>query len=93
MYTPSTTFEALKQWGVLMPAVSIDGGPWQVQSSQILVKLGLQPVCKDDLKAVQAAWQGVLHRVDNPCAFLPPSLNQGDKSALVPQAFCPQLFS
>ena len=69
-------FEALKQWGVLMPAVSIDGGPWQVESSQILVKLGLKPVCEDDLKAVQAAWQGVLHRVDNPCAFLPPSLEQ-----------------
>ena len=49
-------FEALKQWGVLMPAVSIDGGPWQVESSQILVKLGLQPICEDDLKAVQAAW-------------------------------------
>ena len=73
-------FEALKQWGVLMPAVSIDGGPWQVESSQILVKLGLQPVCEDDLKAVQAAWQGVLHRVDNPLRFFADFARAGDKS-------------
>ena len=72
-------FEALKQWGVLMPAVSIDGGPWQVESSQILVKLGLKPVCEDDLKAVQAAWQGVLHRVDNPALFAA-FARAGDKS-------------
>ena len=25
--------EALKHWGVLMPAVSIDDGPWEVEPS------------------------------------------------------------
>ena len=29
-------FEAVKQWGVLMPAVSIDDGPWEIESRKSL---------------------------------------------------------
>jgi hypothetical protein len=49
-----------------MPAVSIDGEPWEIESTQILVKLGLDPISDEDLQAVQGAWQGVQHRPDNP---------------------------
>ena len=62
-------FEAVKQWGVLMPAVSIDDGPWEIESSQILGKLGWGSISDEDLQAVKTAWQGVLHRPDNPFRF------------------------
>lgn len=61
--------EVLKKWGVYMPAVSINGGPWEIESPEILVKLGLESISKSDLNAVQIAWQGVLHRSDNPIRF------------------------
>jgi hypothetical protein len=57
------------KWGVLQPAVSIDGGAWEIESSEILVKLEFGPISEEDLKAVQKAWQGVLHRADNPLRF------------------------
>ncbi|MGI9431324.1 MAG: glutathione S-transferase N-terminal domain-containing protein, partial [Myxococcota bacterium] len=60
---------AFRKWGVLMPAVSIDGGAWEVESSEILVKLGFDPIPKEDMRAVRYAWQGVLHRADNPLRF------------------------
>lgn len=72
--------ETLKQWGVLMPAVSINGGPWQVESSDILVTLGLERVSGDDLQAVKGAWQGVLHRPDNPLEFFAAFGRAGDRS-------------
>ena len=62
-------FAAVRQWGVLMPAVSIDDGPWEIESSHILGKLGWGSISDQDLQAVKAAWQGVLHRPDNPSRF------------------------
>lgn len=53
--------EALKQWGVYMPAVSINDAAWEIESSQILVKLGLERILEADLRAVQVACRGVLH--------------------------------
>lgn len=72
--------QSLKQWGVLMPAVSIDGGPWQVESSHILVKLGFEQISDHDLQAVTGAWQGVVHRADNPLRFFAAFARAGDRS-------------
>ena len=68
----------LKKWGVLMPAVSIDGAPWQVESSKILAELGFEPISQNDLNKVRAAWQGVLHRPNNPIRFFVEFSKAGD---------------
>jgi hypothetical protein len=62
-------YEVFKKWGVYMPAVSIDDGPWEIESTEILTKLGYKPIIDDELKAANNAWQGVLHRTDNPFRF------------------------
>jgi hypothetical protein len=62
-------YEVFKKWGVYMPAVSIDDGPWEIESTEILTKLGYKPILDDELKAANNAWQGVLHRTDNPFGF------------------------
>lgn len=72
--------EALRQWGVLMPAVSIDHGPWEVESAQILGKLGWGSISDEDLQAVKTAWQGVLHRPDKPFRFFAAFARAGDNS-------------
>ena len=77
---PLPPFETFERWGVFMPAVSIDGGPWEIESSQILVKLGLTPISDEDLQAVQAAWQRELHRADNPFRFFAAFARVGDTS-------------
>ena len=58
-----------RKWGVLMPAVSIDGGPWEIDSTKILEKFGFGPVSKKELQLVQSAWQSVLQRPNNPLRF------------------------
>ena len=73
-------FAAVRQWGVLMPAVSIDDGPWEIESSHILGKLGWGSISDQDLQAVKAAWQGVLHRPDNPSRFFAAFARAGDNS-------------
>ena len=62
-------YEVFKKWGVYMPAVSLDDGPWDIESTEILTKLGYKPILDDELKAANNAWQGVLHRTDNPFRF------------------------
>ena len=62
-------YDVFKKWGVYMPAVSLDDGPWEIESTQILTKLGYKPILADELKAANNAWQGVLHRTDNPFRF------------------------
>ena len=71
---PLPPWQVLRKWGVLMPAVSINDGAWQVESAEILVKLGLEPISAADLQALKAAWQGVLHRPDSLLGFFPHSL-------------------
>ena len=63
---PYTVF---KKWGVYMPAISINEGPWEIESTEILVKLGYKPILIKEIKAANNAWQGVLHRTDNPFNF------------------------
>jgi hypothetical protein len=62
-------YDVFKKWGVYMPAVSLDDGPWEIESTQILAKLDYKPILTDELKAANNAWQGVLHRTDNPFEF------------------------
>ena len=62
-------YDVFKKWGVYMPAVSLDDGPWEIESTEILTKLGYKPILADELKAANSAWQGVLHRTDNPFRF------------------------
>ncbi|HCD26870.1 MAG TPA: hypothetical protein DER02_05095 [Gammaproteobacteria bacterium] len=74
---PYATF---KKWGLLMPAVSIDNQDWQVESSDILANIGFDPISEEDLAAIRMAWQGVLHRPDNPPRFFAGFSRAGDKS-------------
>ena len=62
-------YDVFKKWGLYMPAVSLDDGPWEIESTEILIKLGYKPILADELKAANSAWQGVLHRTDNPFSF------------------------
>tara|TARA_B100001057_G_scaffold253682_1_gene253954 strand:- start:2232 stop:3080 length:849 start_codon:yes stop_codon:yes gene_type:complete len=58
-----------RKWGVLMPAVSIDGRLWEIDSTKILEKFGFAPVSQKELRLVQNAWQSVLQRPNNPFRF------------------------
>ena len=62
-------YEVFKKWGVYMPAISIDDGPWEIESTEILVKLGYKPILVEEINAANSAWQGVLHRTDDPFNF------------------------
>ena len=52
-----------------MPAVSFNNEPWEIESIHILKKIGYEEISSNDLNAANAAWQGVLHRPDNPFTF------------------------
>jgi hypothetical protein len=51
-------------WGCMMPAVSFDGAPWELESRKALQRLGFAEVSDTDMYAIRQAWQGVLHRTD-----------------------------
>lgn len=68
------------KWGVLMPTMSVDGGPWRKQSSELLVAIGFEPLSDDDQSAIQAAWQGVVYRPQNLMRFLHSFAEAGDVS-------------
>ncbi len=57
------------KWGILMPAVSIDGKPWQIDSIKILENFDFDPISDKELRLVQNAWQSVLQRPRNPFRF------------------------
>ena len=58
------SFEVLKKWGPMMPAASIDGGPWFLESRRILQQIGFSEVNEKDILAVRQSWTGVMHRAD-----------------------------
>jgi len=62
-------YKVFKKWGVYMPAISINNGPWEIESREILVKLGYKPILIEEINAANSAWQGVLHRTDSPFNF------------------------
>lgn len=68
------------KWGVLMPTMSIDGGPWRKQSSELLVAIGFEPLSEQDQSAIQSAWQGVVYRPQNLIRFLHSFAEAGDLS-------------
>ena len=61
--------KVFRKWGVYMPAISINDGPWEIESTEILIKLGYEPISIEEITAANSAWQGVLHRTDNPFNF------------------------
>ena len=61
--------EVFKQWGVYMPAISINNEPWEVESIKILKKFDYEEINSEELDAVNKAWQGVLYRTNNPLKF------------------------
>jgi hypothetical protein len=56
--------EVFVAWGVMMPAASFDGEPFELESQNILHRLGYSAVSGEDMSAVRRAWRGVLHRAD-----------------------------
>ena len=65
-YTRTTVppIEVLKQWGIMMPAASIDGEPWAIESTELLPRIGFSEVSREDIAAIHRAWGGVLHRAE-----------------------------
>jgi hypothetical protein len=55
--------------GILMPAASIDGSAWRLDSAEILQRVGYDPVSPEDKVAILGAWQGVSHRPDRASRF------------------------
>jgi hypothetical protein len=55
--------------GILMPAASIDGRPWMLQSEDILCELGFQKVSEEDMLALFGTLRGGHHRVDSRWRF------------------------
>ena len=55
--------------GIMMPAASVDGGPWQLESAEILEQVGYGAVSREDLRAIYGAWRGVTHRADRALRF------------------------
>ena len=66
--------------GVRMPAASFDGGPWQLESADILERLGYGPVTAGEKKRLSLAWQGVMHRPDSAALFWGGFSLAGDRS-------------
>ena len=75
---PLDTFSKV---GVLMPAASFDGGPWQLESADILGRMGYQEVSREEVAMVQRAWRGVAHRVDSVSLFWGGFARAGDQSS------------
>ena len=66
--------------GVMMPAASIDDGPWQLESSDILRNIGFESITDEQMKLVGGAWQGVTHRADSAALFWGGFSLAGDRS-------------
>jgi len=62
-------FSVFTKWGVMMPAASVNGEPWQLESADILQRVGFEPMSSEDTRAIYHAWQGVLHRPDSALRF------------------------
>jgi hypothetical protein len=67
--TSTPPLECFLRSGVTMPAASIDGGPWLLESADILSDIGYSLVSREERKLVEQAWRGVLHRTDSAALF------------------------
>jgi hypothetical protein len=52
-----------------MPAARVDGEPWQLESAEILQRVGYDTVSPKDLREMYNAWNGVFHRPDSAARF------------------------
>ena len=75
--------EVFKKWGVYMPAISINDEPWEVESMSILQKFDYEEISPDELEAANKAWQGVLHRPNNPLRFFSSFARGGQTSGSI----------
>lgn len=58
-------FAVLRESGVLMPAASLDGGPWMLDSEAILVAVGFSQVTREERHALEAVFaSAALDRTD-----------------------------
>jgi glutathione S-transferase len=55
--------------GVMMPAASFNGDTWQLESADILERLGYEKPNAEDLLLVRRAWKGVERRTDRIVRF------------------------
>jgi hypothetical protein len=55
--------------GVMMPAARIGRDSWRLNSDEILEELGFAAVSPEDMRALNGAWRGVGHRIDQPTRF------------------------
>ena len=53
-----------------MPAISINDGPWEIESKKCWLNWGYEHITIEEINAANRAWQGVLHRTDNLNFFL-----------------------
>jgi hypothetical protein len=67
--TTAPTLTLFNRQGIMMPAARMKGEKWQYESADILGTLGYGEVSSQDMKQVGNAWQGVMHRADNPFRF------------------------
>ncbi|HIG43317.1 MAG: hypothetical protein ABGY96_07930 [bacterium] len=67
--TTATPLKVLKKWGVMMPAARVDDDDWQLESAEILQRIGFGTIDPADMKAIYTAWQGVMHRADSATRF------------------------
>jgi hypothetical protein len=63
------TLSLLSKSGVMMPAIRIGDSQWKLDSMEILLSLGYDPIPSSEKKLIFRTWQGVQHRVDNPLKF------------------------
>lgn len=70
--------------GVMMPAASFNGEPWQLESADILHHLGFSPISEKDMVAVRRTWGGVFYRADYWTRFWGEFSLAGDPSPSTP---------
>ena len=72
--------------GIMMPAARVAGGAWQLESVEILQRVGYEPVSSEDMRAIYGAWQGVAHRADRTSRFWHAfSLSRDPNPSLLPR--------
>ncbi len=55
---------SFKKWGPMMPAASINGSAWFLESRAILASMGFNEISDSDMLAIRRSWTGVMHRAD-----------------------------
>ena len=63
------TLSLLSKSGVMMPAIRFGDSQWKLDSMEILLSIGYDPIPSSEKKLIFRTWQGVQHRVDNPFKF------------------------